>query len=401
MNPDAQPLATPPVTTSREPAFTGLSGNEMYCLDKVGYRPGNLLVGNSVYSLGFLGGIRSGVRNLVGGEVAAITEIIAEGRRLSFDRLEQERQQAGATGVTGVTSELIAHIGNVEFLSVGSALHGKDGDDAFTSSSDGQELYCQIDAGYMPKRFVFGNVAYSIGLGRGIVGGLKTLARGEIAEYTEIFNTTRNLALQRITAEAAGVGANSVVGIRTSIAPFGASGVQEMLMLGTASHNANIGAVGSNAVIQTNDVVTSDLTCEELWNVADMGYAPLKLVMGTSVYSLGLVGGIGSFLKSFTKGEMSQLTTLIYDAREESLGKVRAQAAAVGADDVLGIKTYVYQLGGGLIEFLAIGTAVKRVGDAVKPHTPNLIPQAIIRDKDTFINLADIALGLDLNNGAK
>ena len=32
------------------------------------------------------------------------------------------------------------------------------------SSSDGQELYCQLDAGFTPTKFVFGNVAYSIGL---------------------------------------------------------------------------------------------------------------------------------------------------------------------------------------------------------------------------------------------
>jgi uncharacterized protein YbjQ (UPF0145 family) len=397
-----EPLAQPsPIIPTHDPVYTGLSGNEMYCLDRVGFRPGNLLVGNSVYSLGFVGGIRSGVRNLVGGEVKAITEIIAEGRRLSFDRLESERSALGAVGVTGVSSELIEHVGNVEFLSVGSALHSESNVEPFTSSADGQELYCQIDAGFTPRRFVFGNVAYSLGIGRGIVGSLRTLARGEVKEYTDIFNTTRNLALQRIIAEAASVGANSVLGIKTSIVPFGSNAMQEMLMVGTASFNPKVGAIGSGAEIEVPEIITSDLTCEELWNVASMGYVPLRLVLGTSVYSLGIAGGIGSFLKSFTKGEITQLTTLIYDAREESLAKVRAQAAAVGADDVLGIKTYVYQLGSGVIEFLAIGTAVKRVGAVAKPKTENLIPQAIIRDKDTFVNLAELAAGLDLNAGGK
>ena len=33
-----------------------------------------------------------------------------------------------------------------------------------------------------------------------------------------------------------------------------------------------------------NAPVTSDLTCEEMWNLASLGYAPLKLVLGTAVY---------------------------------------------------------------------------------------------------------------------
>ena len=38
------------------PVMTGLSGNEMYCLNLKGLSPGELVVGNSVYSLGFVGG---------------------------------------------------------------------------------------------------------------------------------------------------------------------------------------------------------------------------------------------------------------------------------------------------------------------------------------------------------
>ena len=31
--------------------------------------------------------------------------------------------------------------------------------------------------------------------------------------------------------------------------------------------------------------ITSDLTNEEMWNLVHMGYLPLKLVLGTAVYS--------------------------------------------------------------------------------------------------------------------
>jgi hypothetical protein len=59
----------------------------------------------------------------------------------------------------------------------------------------------------------------------------------------------------------------------------------------------------------------------------------------------------------------------------------------------------VYDLGGGIIEFLAIGTAVKRI-DGLTTESEQLIPQAIIRDQDTFINSADGMRGVSLNRPA-
>lgn len=392
---DSNPNTNPPTTASNRTHFSGLSGNEMFCANLLGYLPGDLLVGNSVFSMGFLGGIGSGLRTIVGGEITQYTNMIAEGRRLSLQRFDAELQQTGGMGATGVTSELIFHPGNVEFLTVGSTIHRKDGQPVapFTTSADAQELFCQVDAGYTPSSFVFGNVAYSIGIGRGITGAFRQLAKGEVTQYSDIFNTTRNLALERLTQEAREKGANSVVGVRTSILPIGVSGVQEMVMIGTASHHH---ALGESATA-VGGVTTSDLTAEETWNVAKMGYAPLKLMLGTSVYSLGLAGGIKSAFRNLVKGEIKALTELIYGARESSLQKVRDQAQAIGADDVLGIKTYIYNLGDGVIEFLAIGTAVKKIA-GVEPKTEILPTQAIIRDKDTFVNTANLSFGVDLQN---
>lgn len=385
----------PQDTDQNQTHFSGLSGNEMYCVNLLGFLPGDLLVGNSVFSMGFLGGLGSGIRTFVGGEITQYTNMIAEGRRLSLQRFDAELQQTGGMGATGVTSELIFHPGNVEFLTVGSTIHRRDGQpvSTFTTAADGQELYCQWDAGYTPMSFVFGNVAYSIGVGRGITGAFRQLAKGEVKQYSDIFNTTRNLSLDRMTAEAKTKGANSVVGVRTSILPIGVSGVQEMVMIGTASRHEAMDTIAQSV----GGVTTSDLTAEETWNVAKMGYAPLKLVLGTSVYSLGLAGGIKSALRNLIKGEIKEMTELIYGARESSLQKVREQAQAIGADDVLGIKTYIYNLGDGVIEFLAIGTAVKRI-ENIMPRTENLPTQAIIRDKDTFVNTANISFGEDLQN---
>ncbi|MCE1247813.1 MAG: YbjQ family protein [Firmicutes bacterium] len=370
---------------------TGLSGNEMYCLHLKGYRVGELIIGNSVFSMGFIGSVGSGIRTLVGGEVTQITSIVHEGRQKSLERLMGEAKKFGADGITGVSSELVQHAGNVEFLSIASCIHDEHPQREkhfFSTSADGQELYCQLDCDFRPVKFVFGNVAYSVGVGGGILGMLKGLGRGEIHEYSQVFNTTRHLALKRITAEAKQAGANAVLGIKTSIIPF--QGIHEMVMIGTASHHPALPPVFSE------NPITSDLTNEEMWNVIHMGYVPLQLVIGVSVYSLGLIGGIASAIKSFARGEISELTTLIYEARENALEHIRKDAASCGADDVMGVKTYVYDLGGGMIEFMAIGTAVKRM-EGFRTLTGNLPPQAIIKDKDTFFNTAEFALGTNLN----
>jgi uncharacterized protein YbjQ (UPF0145 family) len=328
---------------------------------------------------------------MFGGEVAQVTEVIRAGRHLSHARIMQEAVEFGAHGVTGVTSELRRMQGNVEFLSVGSCVHGADAPAParpFSSSSNGQELFCLMDAGYTPKQFVIGNVAYSVGVAGGVFGALKSLARGEIKEYSDVFNATRHLALRRIVGEARAAGANAVLGIETRIMPF--RGVHEMLMLGTAAYHPALGAAPSSSAVASAaapDPVTSDLTCEEMWNLASLGYMPLKLVLGTAVYSLGLVGGIMAAFKSMARGEISDITSLIYEAREHAIGMIRREAEAIGADDAVGIKVHINEIGS-LIEFMAIGTAVKKI-PGVAPLTPNLPPQAIIKDKDTWISSDD------------
>jgi uncharacterized protein YbjQ (UPF0145 family) len=368
---------------------TGLSGNEIFCLSKLGLRAGQLCVGNSVVAIGFTGGFGASLSTLGGGEVEQITRLVADGRRKAFNRMLGEAKRYGGLGITGVSFDMVNHGGNLEFITIGSTCHTQAAPEQealrFSTSADAQELYCQVDSGYNPLHFVFGNVAYSIGLGGNIMGSLKTLRRGEVAEYSQIFDHTRHLALSRIVAEAKEHGANAVIGIETSIAPL--MGAQEMMMVGTASHHPLLDAY-------KNEPVTSDMTNEEMWNMTHLGYVPLRLVMGVSVYSLGLTGGIMSAIQSFGGGEVAGLTEILYEAREKALARIEADAEKCGADEVIGVKTRVYDLGGGLVEFMAIGTAVKKI-EGVKTKNDALPPQAIIQDRDTFVDSTS-----DLNAGA-
>ena len=186
------------------------------------YNPGSIVVGNSVHSLGIIGSVGSGFKAMLGGELQQITTLIEEGRETAYKRMLEEATTNGVTGITGVTSELIIHGSNIEFLSIGSGVNAGSAasKEKFSTSDDGQELYAQLDAGYKPICFSFGNVAYSMGVGRGLLGALKTFGRGEIKEYSDIFNRTRHLALNRIIAHAKQYKANAVLGIKTTVLPL-------------------------------------------------------------------------------------------------------------------------------------------------------------------------------------
>src|SRR5437868_8577859 len=82
---------------------------------------------------------------------------------------------------------------------------------------------------------------------------------------------------------------------------------------------------------------TSDLSGQEFWLVVDKGYTPLGLVLGNSVYSMGAVGGFLSGLRGQFRGEVTEVTRLMYDARELALHRMRAEAESLGADGVIGV----------------------------------------------------------------
>jgi uncharacterized protein YbjQ (UPF0145 family) len=155
--------------------------------------------------------------------------------------------------------------------------------------------------------------------------------------------------------------------------------VVELLMTGTASRHSALAADSRDPA----NVVTSELSGAELFSLAQMGYAPVQLVMATSVYSLGLVGGIGARFSALAKGELRELTELIYGARENCLSLLRREAQSVGAERVIGNRLQIRELSPGLIEVVAVGTAVRRQ-QGMMPHSASLPVQAIVRDDDSL-----------------
>src|SRR5258707_7546486 len=80
-------------------------------------------------------------------------------------------------------------------------------------------------------------------------------------------------------------------------------------------------------------IFTSDLTVNEFLLVREAGFRPLGLVLGSSIYHVGLQ------LAKWTKNmELDTLSQAMYHARELAMTRMEAEAAALGADGIVGVR---------------------------------------------------------------
>jgi len=69
--------------------------------------------------------------------------------------------------------------------------------------------------------------------GRDILAGLKNIIGGEMSEYVELMNETREMALKRMTEDAEKLGADAILNVRFTTSQI-AQGASEILAYGTA-----------------------------------------------------------------------------------------------------------------------------------------------------------------------
>lgn len=81
---------------------------------------------------------------------------------------------------------------------------------------------------------VFGVVVRSRGLGGNIIAGLRSIAGGEIHEYTQLLEETRRQAIDRLVKNATLMGANAVLMMRFDSSEIGQY-MSEIVAYGTAA----------------------------------------------------------------------------------------------------------------------------------------------------------------------
>ena len=120
---------------------------------------------------------------------------------------------------------------------------------------------------------------------------------------------------------------------------------------------------------------TSDLSVNEFLAIRECGFEPVSQVMGSSVYQIAWTGqcmGAGSY-GMFATTPMDAYAQAMSHARSLALGRMAKETAGVGGHGVVGVHLtwrYIDQANG-LMEFTALGTAIRRRG-AAAPTSPFL-----------------------------
>jgi uncharacterized protein YbjQ (UPF0145 family) len=119
---------------------------------------------------------------------------------------------------------------------------------------------------------------------------------------------------------------------------------------------AGLDQVAAERLSHAGRVFTSDLSIDEFLLLENIGFEPIEFVMGTSVFHIGW-----QFQNRMQSQELTVLTGAMYQARENAMARMQAEADAVQADGVVGVRLIWRQHGVSAehIEFLAVGTAVR------------------------------------------
>jgi len=149
---------------------------------------------------------------------------------------------------------------------------------------------------------------------------------------------------------------------------------------------------------------TSDLSTNEFLLIKDAGFDPVGMVVGSSIYHVGYqptyltAGGFGMGY-SYQEQELNVLTQAKYNARELAMARMEAEAQALDADGIVGVRLDAgeYEWGRDLVEFIAVGTAIRARDKSAsyrtrfgKPFTSDLSGQ----DLRTLLHAGYRPLGL-------
>ena len=194
-----------------------LSVNEFLLVKESGFEPVGLVLGSSIYHIGFQ---QAGWNQSQ--ELGVLTQAMYHARELAMTRMEEEADQLGADGVVGVRLEVGRYDWGehmAEFIAIGTAIKHREGElhrapngRPFTSDLSGQAFWTLMQTGKRPVGMVMGNCVYHVAH-RGMMQSMRQTGRNvELEQYTQALYDARELAMERMQKEAEAIG-DGVLGI--------------------------------------------------------------------------------------------------------------------------------------------------------------------------------------------
>jgi uncharacterized protein YbjQ (UPF0145 family) len=217
-----------------------LSVAEFLLVKEAGFDPLGLVVGSSIFHIGFQ---QSSWK--VSEEMKVLSEAMYSARELAMTRMEEEAEQLGADGVVAVRLEVSRYDWGehmAEFIAIGTAIRHREGElhrapngRPFTSDLSGQDFWTLLRSGHRPVGMVMGSCVYHVAH-RGMFQSLKQAGQNiELPNFTQALYDARELAMERMQAEAEALQAEGIVGVQLTEGSHGwGSHVIEFFAIGTA-----------------------------------------------------------------------------------------------------------------------------------------------------------------------
>jgi uncharacterized protein YbjQ (UPF0145 family) len=218
-----------------------LSVNEFLLVKEAGFDPVGLVVGCSMYHIGFQW---AGVNQNM--EMTVLSQAMYHARELAMTRMQEEAEALGADGVVGVrlsAKHMTWEPNMAEFVAIGTAVKSRDKsmsyrtvkNKPFTSDLSGQDFWTLLRAGYRPLGLVMGNCVYHVAM-QGVGQWFKNIGKNvEMTNFTQALYDARELAMERMQIEASHLEAEGIIGANIHENQYSwSSHVIEFFAIGTA-----------------------------------------------------------------------------------------------------------------------------------------------------------------------
>jgi len=217
------------------------------------------------------------------------------------------------------------------------------------SALSADEFTAIRSVGFEPVGQVLGAAVYNIGFtgGYGCAGAwtgyygganafgparsvTQTSGRGgqsSFAPLVQAMYDARHAAINRMTAECAALGGHGIVGVKLTIGPFPAGGL-EFKAIGTA--------VRAPAAPPLRQPFTSDLSGQDFAKLINRGFVPAGLALGISVaarHDDWLT--VGQTRWSSGNAEVTGYTELVHEGRHDARVQLQRDVRRIGAEGVV------------------------------------------------------------------